>query len=99
YLITLVAGEYKIIEDKWQDIGVLYYVTPGREDDAPRTLDNTPRVIELFSSLTGQKYPYPRYSQITVAEFIFGGMENTSATTLTAQTLHDARVHLDFSSE
>jgi aminopeptidase N len=56
-------------------------------------------MMRLFSTLTGQRYPYPRYSQITVAEFIFGGMENTSATTVTDQTLHDQRAALDFSSE
>jgi aminopeptidase N len=99
YLITLVAGEYEVIKEKWQDVDVVYYVNPGRTGDAPRTFANTPRMIDLFSRLTGQKYPYPRYSQITVAEFIFGGMENTSATTLTDQTLHDERAHLDFSSE
>jgi aminopeptidase N len=99
YLITLVAGEYAILKDKFEDADVLYYVTPGREGDGPRTFANTPAMMRLFSNLTGQKYPYPRYSQITVAEFIFGGMENTSATTLTDQTLHDERAHLDFSSE
>jgi aminopeptidase N len=99
YLITLVAGEYAVLKDKFEDSDVLYYVTPGREGDVPRTFANTPEMMRLFSNLTGQKYPYPRYSQITVAEFIFGGMENTSATTLTDQTLHDERAHLDFSSE
>jgi aminopeptidase N len=99
YLITLVAGEYAVLRDTFEGADVLYYVTPGREEDAPRTFANTPKMMQLFSDLTGQKYPYPRYSQITVSEFIFGGMENTSATTLTDQTLHDERAHLDFSSE
>ena len=99
YLITLVAGEYTVLKDKFDGADVLYYVTPGREADAPRTFGNTPEMMRLFSDLTGQKYPYPRYAQITVAEFIFGGMENTSATTITDQTLHDERAHADFSSE
>jgi aminopeptidase N len=99
YLVTLVAGEYTVLRDKFGGAEVLYYVTPGREADAPRTFANTPAMMKLFSELTGENYPYPRYSQITVAEFIFGGMENTSATTLTDQTLHDERAHLDFSSE
>ena len=99
YLVTLVAGEYATLPDKWRDLEVLYFVPRDRTEDAPRTFGNTPRMLELFSQKTGQPYPYPRYSQITVAEFIFGGMENTSATTLTDQTLHDARAHLDFSSE
>ena len=37
----------------------------------------------LLASASASPTPYPRYSQIIVAEFIFGGMENTSATTLT----------------
>ena len=40
-------------------------------------------------------YPHPRYSQITVPDFIFGGMENTSATTLTDLALLDERAALD----
>jgi aminopeptidase N len=99
YLVTLVAGEYTAVRAAFEDVEVLYWVPPGREEDVPRSFENTPRMMKLFSELTGRKYPYPRYSQITVAEFIFGGMENTSATTLTDQTLHDARAHLDFSSE
>ncbi len=99
YLVTLVAGEYRRLDDRAGDVELHYFVTPGREEDAPRTFGNTAKMIELFANKTGREYPWKRYSQITVAEFIFGGMENTSATTLTDQTLHDARAHLDFSSE
>ncbi|HEY1584833.1 MAG TPA: M1 family metallopeptidase, partial [Polyangia bacterium] len=99
YLVTLVAGEYSHLKDRAGDIELHYFVNPGREEDAPRTFGNTGEMIQLFAEKTGRAYPWPRYSQITVAEFIFGGMENTSATTLTDQTLHDARAHLDFSSE
>ncbi|HEX9103006.1 MAG TPA: M1 family aminopeptidase [Polyangia bacterium] len=99
YLVTLVAGEYTQLKDRAGDIELHYFVNPGREEDAPRSFGNTAKMIELFAEKTGRAYPWPRYSQITVAEFIFGGMENTSATTLTDQTLHDARAHLDFSSE
>ena len=99
YLITLVAGEFKTLEDRMEDVRLFYFVPPGRSDDAMRSFGNTPKMVKLFADKTGQAYPYGRYSQITVAEFIFGGMENTSATTITDITLHDARAHLDFSSE
>jgi aminopeptidase N len=56
-------------------------------------------MVRLFEAKTGEPYPYEKYAQITVADFIFGGMENTSATTLTENTLHDERAHLDFSSD
>jgi aminopeptidase N len=99
YLVTLVAGQYTHLKERAGDIELHYFVNPGREEDSPRTFGNTAKMIELFAEKTGRAYPWPAYSQITVAEFIFGGMENTSATTLTDQTLHDARAHLDFSSE
>ncbi|HEY2748654.1 MAG TPA: M1 family aminopeptidase [Polyangia bacterium] len=99
YLVTLVAGEYSHLKDRNGNVELHYFVNPGREEDAPRSFGNTGKMIELFADKTGREYPWKRYSQITVAEFIFGGMENTSATTLTDQTLHDARAHLDFSSE
>jgi aminopeptidase N len=41
-------------------------------------------------------YPYPRYAQVFVADFIFGGMENTSATTLTDTLLLDERASIDY---
>ena len=52
-------------------------------------------MIDHFSEKIGLPYPHARYSQITVPEFIFGGMENTSATTLTDLTLLDERAALD----
>jgi aminopeptidase N len=99
YLITLVAGEFVEIADALDDLPVLYYVAPGREEDARRAFGNTPRMIEFFARKIGVRYPYAKYAQIAVADFIFGGMENTSATTQTADTLHDARAHLDFTSD
>jgi aminopeptidase N len=99
YLITLVAGEFSVLEDRLEDVRFYYYVPKARLDDAARSFANTPKMVKLFAELTGQQYPYGRYSQIAVADFIFGGMENTSATTMTESTLHDARAHLDFSSE
>jgi aminopeptidase N len=99
YLVTLVAGDYVQLRDRAGAVELHYFVAPGREEDAPRSFGNTAKMIELFAEKTGREYPWNRYSQITVSEFIFGGMENTSATTLTDQTLHDARAHLDFSSE
>ena len=99
YLITLVAGEYVEITDSVDGVDLRYYFPAGREEDAHRSFSRTAEMIRLFARLTGRPYPYPSYSQIVVHDFIFGGMENTSATTLTELTLHDARAHLDFSSE
>jgi len=99
YLITLCAGKYVEVKDQWDNIPVNYYVPPGRETDGARSFGQTAKMVEFYSNLIGVRYPFAKYTQITAADFIFGGMENTSATTQTDRTLHDARAHLDFSSE
>lgn len=99
YLLTMVAGAFSEIEQTHLRLPVFYYVEPGREADGERSFGRTPEMIGVFEGSIGVPYPYARYSQIAVAEFIFGGMENTSATTQTDRTLHDERAHLDFSSE
>ena len=99
YLMSLAAGEFVEIRDTAGNTPVTYYVRAGREDDARRAFGNTPRMIQFFERAIGVPYPYAKYAQVAVADFIFGGMENTSATTQTADTLHDARAHLDFSSD
>src|SRR5271167_919958 len=99
YLITLAAGEFTLIEERAGSVPVTYYVAPGREDDARRAFGNTPKMIQFFERAIGVPYPYAKYAQVAVSDFIFGGMENTSATTQTDSTLHDARAHLDFKSD
>jgi aminopeptidase N len=99
YLVTLAVGPFVEVAQSGASIPVHYYVLPGREADGERSFGKTPQMIDLFERKTGARYPYARYSQIAVTDFIFGGMENTSATTQTDRTLHDERAHLDFSSD
>jgi aminopeptidase N len=95
YLLSQIVGEFAEIEHTWQGVPVQYYGPRGREADLQRTLDRTPKMLAFFSDVTGVKYPYARYAQTFVADFIFGGMENVSATTLTETSLLDKRASLD----
>lgn len=100
YLIALTVAEFSEWEDKGpRGLPVQYFVPPGREADGKRAFANTPKMIEAYESRIGVPYAYEKYSQVAVQDFIFGGMENTSATTQTDLTLHDERAHLDFSSD
>lgn len=99
YLMSLVAGRFAEVRDEFDGIPVQYLVQPGREEDARRTLGKTPAMMAFFSEVTGRRYPYAKYAQTCVADFIFGGMENISATTLTDTVLHDERAHLDFDAD
>ena len=101
YLVTLVVGSFDVVVGKpWKGkVPLAYYVPKGRKGDALRSFARTGEMMDLFSKLTGVDYPWPKYDQVVVEQFSFGGMENTGATTLNERTLHDARAHLDYSSE
>ena len=95
YLMTLAVGDFAEIRDEWQGKPVTYYVEKGREEDAKRSMGKTPRMIEFLSEKYGYPYPFPKYAQVCVDDFIFGGMENTSTTLLTDRCLLDERAALD----
>ncbi len=95
YLMTLAVGDFAEIQDKWQDKPVTYHVEKGREADARRSMGKTPQMMEFLSEKFGYPYPYPKYAQVCVDDFIFGGMENTSTTLLTDRCLLDERASLD----
>jgi aminopeptidase N len=46
-------------------------------------------MIRFFSEKTGQPYPYNKYAQVCVPDFVAGGMENITATTMTDSALVD----------
>jgi aminopeptidase N len=99
YLATLVAGEFVKLEDAWEGVPLRFLVSKEHEPKARLTFAPTKEMVAFFSEWTGVRYPWPRYDQVCVEDFIFGGMENTSQTTLTTRTLHDERAHQDFSSD
>jgi aminopeptidase N len=99
YLITLAAGEFARIDASRPDLTVDYYVEEKDLEDGRRTFARTPEMIALFEQITGVKFPWTKYSQIVVRDFVFGGMENTSATTMTENILVDAKAARDFTSD
>ncbi|HQT93522.1 MAG TPA: hypothetical protein PK435_02720, partial [Thermoanaerobaculaceae bacterium] len=76
YLISIACGEFAKVEEHWRGIPVQYFVKPGQEDKAERCFSLTPDMLGHFSKTFGVDYPYEKYSQVVVEDFIFGGMEN-----------------------
>ena len=87
YLITVVAGEFDEVKESWRGIPVTYYAPKGRGDRLPMNYGRTPAMIELFSKKIGVDYPWEKYAQVMVDDFVAGGMENSSATTNTSASL------------
>ncbi len=87
YLITLVAGYFKRLEAKHRDIPLAFYTPPSESKEAASSFRDTPDMLAFFEQEIGVPYPWPKYDQVCVNDFVAGGMENTSATTLTDWTL------------
>ena len=99
YLITLAAGEFARIEAKHGNLPVDCFVEAKDTADGERTFVNTAAMIGVFEDVTGMPFPWAKYDQIVVRDFVFGGMENTSATTMTENILFDAKAARDFNSD
>jgi aminopeptidase N len=87
YLITVVAGEFEEVKDTWRGIPVTYYAPKGRGDRLSINFGRTPAMMELFSKKFGVDYAWEKYAQAMVDDFVAGGMENSSATTNTSNSL------------
>lgn len=79
YLAAFAIGDFGKVEDQWEDIPLGYFVEKGYEKGAEKVFKNTPEMMGLFSELLGVKYPWPKYDQVVVRDFVSGAMENTTA--------------------
>jgi aminopeptidase N len=95
YLFMMVIGEFAIYKDHWHDMEVNYYVEPKYAPYAKDIFGNTPEMIEFYSSKLGYKYPWAKYSEIVVRDYVSGAMENTSATVFYEALQVDNRSLLD----
>jgi len=87
YLISAIAGDFVEKEDSWRGIPLRYVVPRGQESKIDTSFSHTKEMLDLFSDKLGVAYPWSQYSQTFVDDFVEGGMENTSATTLTVREL------------
>ncbi len=87
YLISVVGGHFKKLEAKHGDLPLGFLTTPSQFAEAPNSFTDTAAIIAFFEKETGVPYPWAKYYSVCVADFIAGGMENTSVTTLTDRTL------------
>jgi aminopeptidase N len=96
YLISLAASDFAVYHDQAGKLPLDYYVAKHVDEaTARRFMGKTPQMIRFFDEKIGQPYPYEKYAQVCVPDFIAGGMENISATTMTESALHDEIAELE----
>lgn len=96
YLFMMAVGEFAIVKDTWEDLEVTYYVEPEYEEYADDIFGNTPEMMTFFSEMLGYKFPWPKYAQIVVRDYVSGAMENTSASVYMEELQVDDRELIDY---
>ncbi len=79
YLFFMGIGEFEIIKDFYKNIPVNYYVEKEYAPYAKDIFGLTPEMIGFFADKLGVAYPFNKYSQIVVRDYVSGAMENTTA--------------------
>lgn len=90
YLLTLCGGPFDVKTDIWEGVKLMYVVPKGEGYLIDGSFGDTKDMLSLYSTLTGVKYPWPKYAQDAMFDF-GGGMENVSATTLGEGSLTEPR--------
>ena len=99
YLISFVIAELVKVEDSYNGIPVNYWVYEENKNEAMRSFGLTPDMMKYFGKLSGIEYPFEKYDQVIIDDFMFGGMENITLTHNTDRTMHDEFAAPDVSSD
>jgi aminopeptidase N len=79
YLTMIAVGEFAVVKEKWNEIELSYYVEPVFEAHAKNIFPHTKEMMDFFSRILDYPYPWSKYAQIVVRDYVSGAMENTTA--------------------
>ena len=81
YLLMLAIDKYAIKKSKTKTgVPVAFWYYPESPEKLEPTSMHTEKMIEFLEEETGIPYPWEGYSQVMVQDFMYGAMENTTAT-------------------
>ncbi|MFZ1529394.1 MAG: M1 family aminopeptidase [Ferruginibacter sp.] len=93
---SFVIGEYKDIAQTVDGIELHNYSYPDEVEATKASIVRLKDMMKYYSYVTGMKYPYPRYSQVFVQDFPWGGGHNMMASTISENMVDDFGTHADF---
>ena len=84
YLFMMAIGEFVEVKDFYKrkdgsKMEVSYFVEKEYEKYAKDIFGETPNMIAFFEKKLGVLYPWDKYHQVVVRDFVSGAMENTGA--------------------
>ncbi len=96
YLLAFAIGKYKkqeLISASGVPLENYYY--PNDSLRVEPTYRHTKEIFEFLESEIGIPYPWQIYKQVPVRDFLYAGMENTSATIFSDQFMIDSTAFVD----
>ena len=99
YLFMMGVGEFAVVKDKWKNIELTYYVEPEYEAHAKAIFGKTPKMLDFFSEILKVEYPWDKYGQMIVRDYVSGAMENTGAVIFGDFVQATTRELIDWNSE
>ncbi len=91
YLLMLAIGKFEIKQEKSESGKSLFYYI--EKEDFPKlepTYRYSKTIFDFFEKEIGIKYPWEVYKQVPVRDFLYAGMENTSATVFSRDFVVDS---------
>ncbi|MDW3211659.1 MAG: M1 family aminopeptidase [Reichenbachiella sp.] len=79
YLFMMTIGEFSVTRDEWNDVPLAYWLEEDYGQYAKDIFGHTPEMMTFFSDILGYPYPWKKYDQIVVRDYVSGAMENTTA--------------------
>ncbi len=79
YLFMLAIGDFGVQKESWENIELSYYVDKPYQVFAKDIFGHTPEMLDFFSNILSYHYPWDKYAQVVVKDFVSGAMENTTA--------------------
>lgn len=91
YLLMLAIGKFeKQIDYSKSKIPLEFYLEPHETSKFEPTFRNSKRMFDFLEKEIGVKYPWHIYKQVPVRDFLYAGMENTTATTFSNRYVVDS---------
>lgn len=96
YLLMLGIGVYDVKESKSKSgVPMRFWYYPEYKDRVEATYRYSEQMMDFFENEIGVPYGWESYSQIPAQDYMFGAMENTTATLYGDFYLIDERAYLD----
>jgi aminopeptidase N len=95
YLTMIAVSDFGVVKDKWRNIEVSYYLDKAYMPYVQMTYGRTPEMMEFFSDKLGIDYPWEKYAQVVVHDYVTGAMENNTAVIHGTNMLQDSGEYVD----